>query len=128
MPFDATPVSEHPRRLPAVDPSLLAFGEMPQSPEAAGFRPVPAWHLARDPERVGDTIGVLARARELIADEGRWCRRSFARHPGVRKIHHRPTLLCPGRDHAGGARVGNEGRGRPHRARMADRLPDAGLK
>ena len=79
MPFDATPVSEHPRRLPAVDPSLLAFGEMPQSPEAAGFRPVPAWHLARDPERVGDTIGVLARARELIADEGRWCRRSFAR-------------------------------------------------
>src|SRR5438045_6123317 len=113
MPFDATPVSEHPRRLPAVDPSLLAFGEMPQSPEAAGFRPVPAWHLARDPERVGDTIGVLARARELIADEGRWCRRSFARHPRVPKLPHRPTLLCPGRDHAGGARVGDEGPGHP---------------
>src|SRR5437763_16500391 len=103
MPFDATPVSEHPRRLPAVDPSLLAFGEMPQSPEAAGFRPVPAWHLARDPERVGDTIGVLARARGLIAGEGRWCRRRFAAPPGVRKVHHRPTLRCPGREHTGGA-------------------------
>jgi len=79
MPFDATPVSEHPRRLLALHPSLLAFGAMPQNPEAAGFRPLPAWHSARDPEHVGATIGVLARARELIADERRWCRRSFAR-------------------------------------------------
>src|SRR2546423_1978659 len=79
MPFDATPVSERPRRLLALDPSLLAFGAMPQSPEAAGFRPIPAWHSVRDAECVGGTIGVLARARELIADEQRWCRRSFAR-------------------------------------------------
>src|SRR2546423_7621635 len=46
---------------------------------------------------------VLARARELIADEQRWCRRSFARGWAgipVRKIHHRPTLLCARRDHA----------------------------
>ena len=52
---------------------------MPQSPDAAGFRPVPAWHSARNVEHLGETIGVLARARELIADEPRWCHRSFAR-------------------------------------------------
>ena len=40
MPFDATPVIERPRRLLALDPSLLAFGAMPQNPEAAGFRPI----------------------------------------------------------------------------------------
>ena len=67
MPFDATPVSERPRRLLALDPSLLAFGAMPQSPEAAGFRPIPAWHSARNVEYLG------------IAGERRWCRRSFAR-------------------------------------------------
>jgi hypothetical protein len=69
MPFDATPVIERPRRLLALDRSLLAFAATPQSPDAAGFRPVPTWHSARDPERVGETIGVLARTRELIADE-----------------------------------------------------------
>src|SRR5205823_3350438 len=39
MPFDATPVSERPRRLLALDPSLLASGAMSQGPEAAGLRP-----------------------------------------------------------------------------------------
>jgi hypothetical protein len=33
MPFDATPLSERPRRLLALDGSLLAFGEMPQGPD-----------------------------------------------------------------------------------------------
>ena len=92
MPFDATPVSEHPRRLLALHPSLLAFGAMPQNPEAAGFRPLPAWHSARDPEHVGATIGVLARARELIADERRWCRRSFARGWGGIPVSARSTI------------------------------------
>src|SRR3954454_14440399 len=92
MPFDATPLSEPPRRLLALDPSLLAFGAMPQSPEAAGFRPIPAWHSARDPERVGETIGVLARARELIADERRWCRRSFARGWGGIPVSAKSTI------------------------------------
>src|SRR3954468_22815037 len=92
MPFDATPVNEHPRRLLALNPSLLAFGAMPQSSEAAGFRPVPAWHSARDPERVGETIGVLARGRELIADERRWCRRSFARGWGVIPVSAKSTV------------------------------------
>ena len=92
MPFDATPVSEHPRRLLALDPSLLAFGEMLQSPDAAGFRPLPAWHSVRDPEHVGATIGVLARARELIADERRWCRRSFARGWGGIPVSAKSTI------------------------------------
>ena len=35
--------------------------------------------VATPEEYVGDTLAVLARARELIADEQRWCRRSFAR-------------------------------------------------
>jgi len=92
MPFDATPVIERPRRLLALDPSLLAFGAMPQNPDAAGFRPLPAWHSARDPEHVGATIGVLARARELIADERRWCRRSFARGWGGIPVSARSTI------------------------------------
>jgi hypothetical protein len=92
MPFDATPVNEHPRRLLALDPSLLTFGAMPQNPEAPGFRPLPAWHSARDAERVGETIGVLSRARELITDERRWCRRSFARGWGGLPVSARSTI------------------------------------
>jgi hypothetical protein len=92
MPFDATPVSEHPRRLLALDPSLVAFGAMPQSSEAPGFRPIPAWHSARGAERVGETIGVLARARELISDERRWCRRSFARGWGGIPVSAKSTI------------------------------------
>ena len=92
MPFDATPVSEHPRRLLALDPSLLAFAVMPESPEAAGFRPLPTWHSARALRAVGETIGVLARARELIADERRWCRRSFARGWGGIPVSAKSTV------------------------------------
>jgi hypothetical protein len=128
--FDATPLSQRPRRLLALDPSLLTFGAMPQSPDAAGFRPIPAWHSVRDAERVGETIGVLAR-RELIADERRGCRRSFARGWGgmpVSAIHHLRTLLCPGRGHAGGPTSWGAGRRRLHRAQTADRPPDPGLE
>ena len=92
MPFDATPVSEHPRRLLALDPSLLAFAVMPESPEASGFRPLPTWHSARALRAVGETIGVLARARELIADERRWCRRSFARGWGGIPVSAKSTV------------------------------------
>src|SRR5436190_210334 len=91
MPFDATPVIERPRRLLALDPSLLAFGAMPQNPDAAGFRPLPAWHSARDPEHVGATIGVLARARELIADDRCGCRCGLEPQPA-------PVCLSPAPD------------------------------
>jgi hypothetical protein len=79
MPFDCTPVGEAPRRLHALDSDLLRFGTAPTPACAGGLRPIPAWHSSRRPEYVGDTLAVLARARELIADEKRWCRRSFAR-------------------------------------------------
>jgi hypothetical protein len=64
MPFDGTPVANAPKRLYALGSDLLQFGTTASS---------------QRPEYVGDTLAVLARARELIADEQRWCRRSFAR-------------------------------------------------
>src|SRR5437762_4871049 len=80
MPFDGNPVADAPKRLYAVGSDLLHFGTTPMPPAyTATSRPIPAWHSSRRPEHVGDAIAVLARARELIADERRWCRRSFAR-------------------------------------------------
>jgi len=79
MPFDSTPIIESPRRLIAFDGSLLNFGTGPRTSGAAGPRPIPAWHTSKDPGRIIGTIRVLARARELIADEQQWCRRTFAR-------------------------------------------------
>jgi hypothetical protein len=79
MPFDGTPVANAPKRLYAVGSDLLHFGTTPTPPAyTATSRPIPAWHSSRRPEYVGDTLAVLARAQELIADERRWCRRSFA--------------------------------------------------
>jgi hypothetical protein len=79
MPFDSAPIIAEPRRLVALDASLLNFGAGPRSSEAVGPRPIPAWHASRDPGRIVGTITVLARARQLIADEQKWCRRTFAR-------------------------------------------------
>src|SRR4051794_7089887 len=79
MPFDSMPVTDRPIRLVALDPTLRRFGPTLESCDPAGFRPIPAWHALREPNRIGVSIAVLARARELIADEGRWCRGSFAR-------------------------------------------------
>ena len=79
MPFDSMPITDRPIRLGALDPTLRRFGPSSQSSDPAGFRPIPAWHALRASNRVSVTIGVLARARELIADEQRWCRGSFAR-------------------------------------------------
>jgi hypothetical protein len=78
MPFDGTPISDAPKRLHALDGDLLHFAPSPPAYTSTS-RPIPAWHSSRRPEYVGDTLAVLARARELIADEQRWCRRSFAR-------------------------------------------------
>jgi hypothetical protein len=72
MPFDSAPIIAEPRRLVALDASLLNFGAGPRDSEAAGPRPIPAWHASRDPGRIVGTITVLARARQLIADEQKW--------------------------------------------------------
>src|SRR5438874_13600971 len=78
MPFDGNPVADAPKRLYAVGSDLLHFGTTPTPPAyTATSRPIPAWHSSRRPEYVGDTLAVLARARELIADERHWCRRSL---------------------------------------------------
>jgi hypothetical protein len=79
MPFDSAPIIAEPRRLVALDPSLLNFGASPRNSESAVSRPIPAWHASRDPGRIAGTITVLVRARELLANEQRWCRRTFAR-------------------------------------------------
>jgi hypothetical protein len=79
MPFDGTPVSTGKVRLLALGPDLLAFGSTPPEGDAAGPRPIPAWHRCRRPEALGDTLAVLGRARQLLQDEARWCRGSFAR-------------------------------------------------
>ena len=79
MPFDGTPVSSTKVRLLALGPDLLAFE--PTLPEGGARAPraLPAWHRCRRPETLGDTLAVLRRARELLDDERRWSRGSFAR-------------------------------------------------
>src|SRR5437868_15384792 len=67
-------------------------GKCHRARTATGLRPIPAWHSAPDPEPVGETIGVLARVRELIADERRWCRRSFARGWGGIPVSAKSTI------------------------------------
>jgi hypothetical protein len=78
MPFDCTPIIEA-RQLPALDGPVITFGTSVPDTELIVARPIPAWHSSRRPEYISDALAVLARARELIADEDRWCRRSFAR-------------------------------------------------
>ena len=79
MPFDCIPTAETPKRLLAVGDDLLGFAPSSRQAEPARPRPIPAWHSSRRPESIGSTLGVPARARQLIADEQRWCQGSFAR-------------------------------------------------
>jgi hypothetical protein len=77
MPFDCAPIIEAPRpRSPAADG--LDFSATP-SAERVRARPVPNWHVSRQAKCLGDAVTVLAEARELLSDEQRWCKRSFAR-------------------------------------------------
>jgi hypothetical protein len=39
---------------------------------------MPLWYVSRRPECVDAAVAVLSRARELISDERRWCKRAFA--------------------------------------------------
>jgi len=50
-----------------------------ESPTAIRLTSMSAGHVGRRPESVASTIAILRRARDLIADERRWCKRSFAR-------------------------------------------------
>jgi hypothetical protein len=78
MPFDCAPIIDAPKLLPA----LAGDVQFRTNPPKAGTiiaRPIPAWHASRRPECVADALAVLTGARALLADEQRWCQRSFAR-------------------------------------------------
>jgi hypothetical protein len=47
--------------------------------ERVRARPIPGYMSASGSQRLGDAVTVLTRARELLADEQRRCKRSFAR-------------------------------------------------
>jgi hypothetical protein len=79
MRFDCTPITDAPKQVPALDSHVITFGTRPPDTERIIPRPIPAWHTSRRPEYISDALAVLALARELIADEERWCRHSFAR-------------------------------------------------
>jgi len=77
MPFDSTPIIELPKRPFSVDGGVLDFGLT--GPKTGGLRPIPRWHSSLHAERIDSTLTVLSRARELIDDERRWCRRTYSR-------------------------------------------------
>jgi len=79
MPFDSSTIIDAPRRPLAVHDLVLEFATNPPATDRLKARPVPRWHSSLHAERLGSTLGVLLRARELIGDEQRWCRRTYAR-------------------------------------------------
>ena len=76
MPFDGSPVIDREKQLPV---DVLDFDPSTSAIQPLATRPLPIWHALRRPDGVGATVAVLLRARELIADERQWCKRSFAR-------------------------------------------------
>ncbi len=79
MPFDSSTIIEAQRRPLAADYLALELGTGTPAADRLKARPVPRWHSSLHAERIGGTLGVLLRARELIGDEQRWCRRTYAR-------------------------------------------------
>ena len=79
MPFDATPIIDDAKSLGELDGAVLGFLDSLAVCESRNLRPIPPWHASLHPERMAGTLRVLVRARELIVDEERWCRRTYAR-------------------------------------------------
>jgi hypothetical protein len=76
MPFDCTPILE--KQVSFAAGASLGFGINSRLPEPIRFRSLPPWYVSRRPECVDAAVAVLSRARELISDERRWCKRAFA--------------------------------------------------
>ena len=76
MPFDCTIESPKQSHLDASNVPDLAIH---RRSDPFNVRPIRAWHATRRPESIGTSIAVLVRARQLIADEWRWCKGAFAR-------------------------------------------------
>jgi hypothetical protein len=79
MPFDCTPIIDAPKRLTAVGPTVPDIGTTPWTASGSGRDRSRVDMSAGGRQRLGDAVTVLTRARELLADEQRWCKRSFAR-------------------------------------------------
>jgi hypothetical protein len=78
MPFDCAPVIDQPKQTAATAVEVLGTNIVARSAGAVRPRPIPPWYVGKEPQRVDAAVAVLARAREIISDERRWCKRAFA--------------------------------------------------
>ena len=78
MPFDGSLVLDVPKQLPRLAGQVdRAIARKLQTDRPIRVRPLPHWYLPE--QRIKAAVAVLVRARALIAEEQRWCKRSFAR-------------------------------------------------
>src|ERR1700720_3813774 len=78
MPFDCTPVMDQTKQIPDAAIDALGVRVIARSTRPVGPRPLPPWYVNRQAESVDAAVAVLSRARDLISDERRWCKRAFA--------------------------------------------------
>jgi len=78
MPFDCTPVIDQTKQIPDAAVAALGLTVIARSTGPVRSRPLPPWYVNRQPESVDAAVAVLSRARVLISDERRWCKRAFA--------------------------------------------------
>src|SRR5947207_10158922 len=78
MPFDATPIGQA-ETISTFNRAAFDVSARFVITDNPRLMPIPPWQSSLHPERVGGTLRVLMRARELLADEQRWCRRTYAR-------------------------------------------------
>jgi hypothetical protein len=77
MPFDCTPITE-PKQISAAAADGVEIGIIARSTGVVRSRPIPPWYVSRQPGSRDAAVAVLARARDLISDEQRWCKGSYA--------------------------------------------------
>src|SRR5712671_2804848 len=78
MPFDGTLVIDPPKQIPNLAVDALGVRVIARSTGPVRPRPIPPWYVNRQAESVDAAVAVLSRARDLISDERRWCKRAFA--------------------------------------------------
>lgn len=77
MPFDCSPVIDQPKQVsPAAIDTLGIRGLSPSVPLRS--RVSPTWFVSRQQRGTNTAVAVLTRARDLISEEQRWCKRAFA--------------------------------------------------
>ena len=79
MPFDCSPVVDLQQTLLDLTGDTVEDGATRPTPKPIRFRPMPPWSFGRRAESAEAALAVLIRARQLIADERRWCKQSTAR-------------------------------------------------